>query len=210
MAQFQPRWPTPFAPAPLQSFHHYYEAVRPSPAHRYFRPRGGRRLRLFPWHRRPGSHVPYKSLVELRATYTPDAARAAFRTAPELLPEEGSAPGFDIVQSDFDASSVVRLRSPLSTLPAGIIVPTFPQRSPPWLLTTAACGSLGSAPDRRTRRALLHLSYSCAPPFGLAKLVTQDPTRSSPTFSLRIAPTTRPPQSRPEQVQYRLPWRWQE
>src|SRR5258705_11038253 len=25
----------------------------------------------FPWHRRPGSHVPYKSLVELRAIYMP-------------------------------------------------------------------------------------------------------------------------------------------
>ena len=24
-------------------------------------------MRLFPWHRRPGSHVPYKSLIELRA-----------------------------------------------------------------------------------------------------------------------------------------------
>src|SRR6202023_670225 len=56
---------------PLQ---HYYEAVRPSPAHRYFRPRGWSRLCLFPWHRRPGSHGPYKSLVELRAAYTPDAA----------------------------------------------------------------------------------------------------------------------------------------
>ena len=40
--------------------------------------------------------------------------------------------------------------------------PTFPQRSPPSLLTTAACGGLRSAPDCRTRRALLHLSYSCA------------------------------------------------
>ena len=45
----------------------HYGAVRPSPAHRYFRPRGWRRLGLFPWHRRLGSHVPYKSLVELRA-----------------------------------------------------------------------------------------------------------------------------------------------
>ena len=36
---------------PLQ---HYYEAVRPSPAHQYFRPRGWSRLCLFPWHRRPG------------------------------------------------------------------------------------------------------------------------------------------------------------
>src|SRR5712692_5836669 len=42
---------------PLQ---HYYGAVRPSPAHRYFRPRDWSRLCLFPWHRRPGSHVPYK------------------------------------------------------------------------------------------------------------------------------------------------------
>src|SRR5215469_6101655 len=33
-------------------------------------------------------------------------------------------------------------------------------------------------PDRRTRRALLHLSYSSAPPFGPVMLVTQDPTRT--------------------------------
>src|SRR5258708_22859934 len=31
-------------------------------------------------------------------------------------------------------------------------------------LTTAACGGLRSAPDCRTRRVLLHLSYSYAPP----------------------------------------------
>jgi len=42
------------------------------------------------------------------------------------------------------------------------LVPVFPQRSPPWLLTTAACGGLRSAPDCRSRRALLHLSYSYA------------------------------------------------
>src|SRR5215475_12365854 len=53
------------------------------------------------------------------------------------------------------------------------LVPTFPQRSPPWLLTTAACGGLRSAPDCRTQRALLHLSYSYAMPFGPALLVTQ-------------------------------------
>jgi hypothetical protein len=45
----------------------YYEAVRPSPAHRYFRPRGWSRLCLFPWHRRPGSHVPYKSTTGIGA-----------------------------------------------------------------------------------------------------------------------------------------------
>src|SRR6516162_10411530 len=30
----------------------------------------------YPWHRRLGSHVPYKSPVELRAAYMPDAAWA--------------------------------------------------------------------------------------------------------------------------------------
>ena len=34
-------------------------------------------MSLFPWHRRLGSHVPYKSLVELRAIYMPDVARSA-------------------------------------------------------------------------------------------------------------------------------------
>src|SRR6202040_1873259 len=54
----------------------HYGAVRPSPAHRYYRPCGWSRLCLFPWHRRPGSHVPYKSLVEIRAVYMPDVARS--------------------------------------------------------------------------------------------------------------------------------------
>src|SRR5271169_4952647 len=58
------------------------------------------------------------------------------------------------------------------------LVPTFPQRSPPWLLTTAACGGLRSTPDRRPRRTYLHLSYSYASPFGPALLVTQDPLRT--------------------------------
>src|SRR5258708_28933506 len=58
-------------------------------------------------------------------------------------------------------------------------VPAFPQRSPPLLLTTAACGGLRSTPDCRPRRALLHLSYSCASPFGPAILVTHDPLRTS-------------------------------
>ena len=57
-------------------------------------------------------------------------------------------------------------------------VPTFPQRSPPSLLTTAACGGLRSTPDCRPRRALLHLSYSCIPPCGPAILVTQDPKQT--------------------------------
>src|SRR5258707_13847938 len=59
------------------------------------------------------------------------------------------------------------------------LVPTFPQRSPPWLLTTAACGGLRSTPDCRPRRTCLHLSYSYASPCGPALLVTQDPLRKS-------------------------------
>jgi hypothetical protein len=60
----------------ITPLHHYYGAVRPSPAHRYFQPRGWSRLCFFPWHRRPGSHVPYESQIELRAAYMPDAAWA--------------------------------------------------------------------------------------------------------------------------------------
>src|SRR5215469_10775755 len=88
----------------------------------------------------------------------------------------------------FDTSSTVCLRSPLSTLPAGIIVPAFPQRSPPRRLIAAACGGLGSAPDCRTRRTFLHLSYSYAPPFGPAMLVSHDPHRNCAIY--RPANTT--------------------
>src|SRR3974390_668293 len=44
-------------------------------------------------------------------------------------------------------------------------------------LAIAACGGLRSAPDCQTRRALLHLSYSCAPPVLMAVFVTHDPQR---------------------------------
>src|ERR1700721_21588 len=64
------------------------------------------------------------------------------------------------------------------------LVSTFPQRSPPSLLTTAACGGLRSTPDCRPRRTYLHLSYSYASPCGPALLVTQDP---EPTQRAKIA-----------------------
>jgi hypothetical protein len=63
--------------------------VRPSPTHRYFRPRGGSHLRLFPWHRREGSHIPYQSLIELRAAYTPDVARSVSGHPPSLSRRKG-------------------------------------------------------------------------------------------------------------------------
>jgi hypothetical protein len=76
------QWPAPFAPRALHPLHHYYEAVRPSPAHRYFRPRGWSRLRLFPCHRRSGSHVPCKSPNESHASCTPDTAWPISRLSP--------------------------------------------------------------------------------------------------------------------------------
>src|SRR5881397_3816101 len=74
------------------------------------------------------------------------------------------------------AGDLLALASP--NLACRNLVPTFPQRSPPLLLTTAACGGLRSAPDCRPRRTFLHLSYSYATPFGPAILVTQDPKRT--------------------------------
>jgi len=41
--------------------------------------------------------------------------------------------------------------------PAGIIVATFPQRSPPWPWPKRPAGAWDQRPDRRTRRAYLHL-----------------------------------------------------
>jgi hypothetical protein len=61
------------------------------------------------------------------------------------------------------------------------LVPAFPQRSPPRHLVAAACGGLRSAPDCRTRRALLHLSYSYAPPVLMAALVSHGQNLPSAT-----------------------------
>src|SRR5215471_8319492 len=64
----------------------------------------------------------------------------------------------------FDTSSAVRLRSPLRITPDGLLSRLLLQRSPPSLLTTAACSGLTPAPDRRRRGAHPHLSYSSTSP----------------------------------------------
>src|SRR6202795_2747332 len=94
----------PLCSTGITPLHHYYGAVRPSPAHRYFRTRGWSRLRLFPWHRRPGSHVPHKSQIELRAAYMPDAAWAVSVHPPSLSRKVGQPP-------------VLTSPNPISTLP---------------------------------------------------------------------------------------------
>src|SRR5450830_796188 len=93
----------PLRSAGITPLHPYYEAVRPSPAHRYFRPRGFSRLRLFPWHRQPGSHVPYKNQIEFRAAYMPDAAWAVSVHPPSLSRKMSQPP-------------VLTSSNPLSTL----------------------------------------------------------------------------------------------
>jgi hypothetical protein len=75
----------------------HYELLRPCAPLRYSDPCGVRRLDVSLRIGTTGSHVPYKSLGEIRAAYMPDAVRAGFRLPPELIPEAGSAPGFDIV-----------------------------------------------------------------------------------------------------------------
>src|SRR4029077_6335354 len=47
---------------------------------------------LFPWHRRPGSHVPHKSLIELRAVYISDAAWALSVHPPNCSRRKGQPP----------------------------------------------------------------------------------------------------------------------
>jgi hypothetical protein len=69
-------------------------------------------------------------------------------------------------------------------------IPVFPQRSPLSLLTSAACGGLRPVPDHRPRRALLHLSYSCAPPTHAA-LVTHRQNRPFPTMTTNVGVSRR-------------------
>lgn len=60
----------------------------------------------------------------------------------------------------FDASAVVHTRSSSRRPPDPLIAGLLPQRSPPRLLTDAACGGLSAPPARRTRRANLHHQHS--------------------------------------------------
>ena len=87
----------PLRSAGITPLQHYYEAVRPSPAHRYFRPRVFLRLCLFPWHRRLGSQVPSESPNESHASSTPDAAWPVSRLSARLFPEQSEGSGFDVI-----------------------------------------------------------------------------------------------------------------
>ena len=60
----------------------------------------------------------------------------------------------------FDASAVVHTCSSSHRTPAPLTARRHPQRSPPRLLTDAACGGLESPPARRPRRTYPHHWHS--------------------------------------------------
>jgi len=70
----------------------HYELLRPCAPLRYSSPCGWRRLDVSLGIGATGSHVPHKSLVELRAVYMPDATRAGFRLLPSWSRRKGHPP----------------------------------------------------------------------------------------------------------------------
>jgi len=70
-----------------------------------------------------------------------------------FVPGVRRSPSFDAIVPPIDASAVVHTRSSSRRPPDPLTAGLLPQRSPPRLLTGAACGGLGSPHARRTRRA---------------------------------------------------------
>src|SRR6202035_3985562 len=153
---------SPFGPAPVQSLHPYYELLRPCAP---------------PWYSGPcGVCCLVSPLASERQVLT-FRIRAWLSFAPSTCRMPlGQASGFS--RADPGGRVTPRFRHRLIrfrhfidgslalaslNLACRDHVPTFPQRSQPSLLTTAARGGLRPAPDCRPRRALLHLSYSSAP-----------------------------------------------
>ena len=73
-------------------------------------------------------------------------AEGGRQQARAFVPEAMRSPGFDAIVPPIDASAVVHTRSSSRRTPDPLIAGLFPQRSPPRLLTGAACGGLGSPP----------------------------------------------------------------
>src|ERR1700712_1694538 len=77
---------------PLQHPQPYDGRLRPCAPHWYSGPRGFSHSDVSLRIGATGSHVPYKSLIWLRAAYMPDAARADSRITRELIPRTGRTP----------------------------------------------------------------------------------------------------------------------
>jgi hypothetical protein len=181
-----PDLPGPFAPIPLQDPHRYYEPVRPCAPDRYSAPTGCRRLEssLSPTGQlnQPTSaeSVPGRQVLLFHASaydeLTPPIHRAppgqhAGRLLAHSTPPRSGAPSSRGHLTtpvsmpsfySFDASAVVHTRSSSRRPPDPLTAGLQPQRSPPRLLTDAACGGLSAPPARRTRRANLHHRHSAS------------------------------------------------
>jgi hypothetical protein len=114
-----------------------------------------------------GSHVPHRSPDQARATSMPETTWAVLGYPPGSSRTIQASP-VSISSFPFDTSAMVRSRSPSWSIPAALNGATFPQRSPPRLLTAAACGGLQPPPEGRLRRTTsptgqpLHLRHSTA------------------------------------------------
>ena len=168
--------PGPFAPTPLQGPHRYYGPVRPCAPHRYSPTRSVRCLwfslsrpenpgRLYRGDRFSCS-MPAPAMSS-RHLYT-GHRRGHIQAAPRLRAHRGEPLSRDHPQIPvsmpslfrFDASAVVHTCSSSHRIPAPLTARRQPQRSPPRLLTDAACGGLESPPARRPRRTYLHHWHS--------------------------------------------------
>ena len=170
-----------FAPAPLQDLPRYYGLLRPCAPRRYSRPRGWSRLRLLPSRFRRDRAQVLTFRTKAWSSFAPPTCRMPLGQSqgiPRAHPGGRVTPRFWHRLNRFRHFCGGSLALASLDRACRNLVPAFPQRSPPRLLTAAACGGLRSAPDCRTRRALLHLSYSCASPVLMTVLVTHDPPRS--------------------------------
>ena len=113
----------------------------------------------------------------------------SLQDSPRACPGRRTHPRFRHHLRRFDTSSAVRSRSPLRILPDGISSRLFLQRSPPSLLTIAACSGVRPAPDCRPRGAYPHLLYDSTPP--LVWRCVRD-TRSLPPLPCSTWITMRP------------------
>ena len=117
----------------------YYEAVRPSPAHRYFRPRGWSRLHLFPWHR-SGQVLTFHTRAWL--SFAPPPCRMPLgqsQCIPQADPRGMATPRFwhRLIRFRHVVSGLLALAS--LNHACRNLVPAFPQRSPPWLVWAFHC-----------------------------------------------------------------------
>ena len=137
---------------PITGLQHYYDAVRHSCPHRYFRPLLLRGLYLFPWHRATASPVPWPSQCKVRAAYTPVAGQPVVRFP---LPLSRSWGEKSVSTTSFPFRRFIG-RFTFVRLPCTHVTPSrglFPIVHHRGISSQAALGRLAAAPECRRRRA---------------------------------------------------------